>query len=185
MYFTGSDLYDILKVMSKKNTVEHLTIQVSTLAHDFIQKDEFLAKPFPRGFTALKTLRLISPSIDTQAFIRHFVQYLPNMTKCILDVEKIDRSVQDTITNLVEAASNLEVLALKMPSMNFDHLLYMKLLGIKYTKSIRSAEMIPLNIYINSIPQQKKCLTELKDNYDETVCAIKIKSFMTWETNPL
>lgn len=185
-HFTNcADLYATLKMMAKKNTVEHLTIQVSTLAHDFVQKDDFLAEQFPQGFTALKTIRLISPSNETQSFIRHFVQSLPNMTKCVLDAEKIDRCVQDTIANLVAAAKNLEILVLKMPAMNFDHLLYMKLMGIQYCKSRSMAEVKPLVIYINSIPQQFKCLNELKDHYDEAIIAVRIKSFMTWETDPI
>lgn len=185
-HFTNcSDLYDILKDMGTQNTLEHLTIQFSILEDDFTFNDDFLAEPFPQGFTMLKALRLISPSIDTQSFIRHFVRFLPNMTKCILDMDKIDRFVQDTICNLVDAAENLEILALKMPAMNIDSLLYLKLLDVQFCKLKRSAGMRPLNIYINSSPQKTKCLTELKEKYNENVVAIKIRSFMTWETDPL
>lgn len=185
-HFTNcADLYDTLKMLAKKNTLEHLTIQVSTLVHDFVQKDDFLAEKFPQGFTALKTIRLISLSNETQSFVRHFVRSLPNVTRCVLDAEKIDRCVQDTIANLVAVAENLETLVLKMPAMNFDHLLYMKLMGIQYCKSKGMAKVKPLVIYINSIPQQTKCLNELKDRYDEAIIAVRIKSFMTWETDPI
>lgn len=185
-HFTDcSDLYDTVKVLAKKNLVNYLTIQVSTLQHDFIQNEHILNEPFPRTFTALKTLRLISPSNDTQPFLRHFIQSLPNLTKCILDMENIDRSVQDTIATIVEAGSNLEILGLKMPAMNLDHLLYMKLIGIKFYKSTTTNETKPLHIYISSRPQRGKCLAELKDQYDEKIIAIKIKSFMTWENDPL
>lgn len=181
-HFTNCiDLYGILKDMAEKNSIEHLTIQVSTLDHDFIQKDDFFAEPFSPDFTSLKTLRLVSPSADTQPFIRHFVQSLPNMTKCVLDSDQIDFYVQDTITTIVEASNSLESLVLKMPSMNLEPFLYMKLIGIEYCKAKRSIGVKPLKIYINSWPQKSKCLDQLKDYYDESVIGIKIKSFMNWE----
>lgn len=185
-YFTNcSDLYDVLKTMAIKNSIEHLTIQVSTFEHESIHNDDFLAQPFPQTFTALKTLRIVSPSNDTQKFLRHFIQALPNMTKCILDMEGIHRLVQDTIANLVGSAKNLEILVLKTPSMNLDHLLYMKLIGIQYCRSILSTDRKPLQIYFNSHQQQDKCLAELKDHYDESCIAIKVRSFCDWETNPV
>lgn len=184
-YTDCSDLCDILMKIATINTVEHLTIQVSTLEHDPIQMNDF-QKSFSKYFTSLKSIRIISASKDTQPFLCHFIQKLPNMKKCILDNDKIDQSVQDTIVTLVEASNGLETLGLKMPAMNFDHLLYIKLIGIKYCKSNQSNNATkPLNIYMNSEPQEKKCITALKHQYDEKIIAIKIKSFMTWEKDPL
>lgn len=180
-----SDLYDVLKTMAHKNTVEHLTIQVSELKHEFAQNDDFMAKPFPMGFTALKTLRIVSPSDNTQPFLHHFISALPNLTKCVLDMEETHRSVQDTIANLVASANVLDILVLKLPSMNLDYLLYMKLVGILYCKSLPSAQTKPLHIYFNSHQQLKKCRDKLQEYYDEKIIAIKIRSFCDWETNPV
>lgn len=184
-YMNCSDLYDTLIMLAQKNIVEYLTIQVSTLEHDFIQRDAFQTEQFPKSFTSLKTIRIISPSNDTHIFLRHFVRSLPNLTKCIVDAEKIDRSVQDTIVTLVEASNSLEMLGLKMPAVNFDRLLYMKLLGIKFCQSRQSNATKPLNIYMSSKPQLNRSIAGLKDYYDEKIIAIKFKSFMSWETDPL
>lgn len=180
-----SDLYGTVKILAKKNLVYHLTIQISTLEDGFIENTEFLDEPFPHTFTSLQTLRLISPSLRTQPFLRNFLQSMPNMTKCILDHDHIGRCAQDTIATIVEAADNLEIFGLKMPAMNLDHLLYMKLIGIKFYKTKTLKQNKPLHIYISSYPQRAKCIAELKDHYDENIIAIKIKSFMTWENDPL
>ncbi|XP_031622480.1 uncharacterized protein LOC116340236 isoform X2 [Contarinia nasturtii] len=175
------DLSEILKDMTIKNTVEHLTIQVGPI--DDYPLNFALCDPLPKSFTALKTLRIISPK--TQLPIRHFVQALPNLSKFILDMEGIEKIVQETILNVIVSADNLEILVLKMPAMNFDHHLYMKLLGIQFYKSERLGHMKPLNIYINSMPQKLLTINKLKENYDEKMIAIKYKSFMDWETNPI
>lgn len=180
------DMYDVLKRMSNTNTVEHLTIQVGVVEYESTPNDDFMAEPFPKSFTALKTLRIVSPSDNTQSFLRHFICALPNMTKCILDMDVTHPSVQDTIANLVASAKNLEILVLKLPAMNLDHLLYMKLIGIQYCKSVElSTERKSLQIYISSSTQKDKCLAELKDLYDEKTIAINVRSFCDWETNPI
>lgn len=185
-HFTDcSDLYSTVTMLAEKNLVYHLTIQISTSEYDLFENNHFLVEPFPHQFTSLQTLRLISPTIHTQPFLHNFLQSMPNMTKIILDHENIDRSAQDTIATIVQAANNLEIIGLKMPAMNLDHLLYMKLIGIKFSKNKTLNQNKPLHIYINSYPQRAKCIAELKDYYDENIIAIKIKSFMTWESDPL
>lgn len=185
-HFTNCcDLYDTLNMLAKKNLVYHLTIQIGVNENGFHGTDEFMTKLFPYAFTALKTLRIISATTHTQPFLQKFLQSLPNLTKCILDNENINHTVQNSIATIVDAVPNLMIFGLKMPAMNLDHLLYMKLIGIKFSKTKTSNQIHPLQIYINSEPQRKKCLAELNSHYDEHIIAIKVKSFMTWEYDPL
>lgn len=171
--------------MAVKNTVEYLTIQVNKDKNDFEPINFGLSTPFPQSFTNLKTLRIISPSNESQPCILHFIPALPNLTKFILDMDGIDPIIKETISNVIVSAKNLEILVLKMPAINFDHKLYMKLLEIQLGKSKELYHTKSLNIFINSIYQKMKIVRKLKENYNENIIAIHIKSFTDWETNPV